>query len=868
MITDEEILAEERLSQEREVLLYNISLRQDDMNTQSTDMPLSKLEGDAAYQEMIERGFLTYEVMSHGSFPVANLRVTPKGLRYCVLYSEEIEPNRLFDIGGNLRRAPEPVAGTMSAPQVISEGDKARLVFPSMVPTGLSDSAVGIALSDAQLKHIAELSSKRSAMRGNGQGSVDTFESEERTIEDAGGASWRYVVINDDYVRINAVETNTKKIEIPEQIDGKSVLALAAGSLSGLQQVEEIVCADTIETIGSGAFRHNPNLRRLVLPRQVSSFDSNWITQCSNLAELVLPGELEKIDRSVLGTGNLKRLVIGSGTKIICAGTFQGSALEEIVINEKNPFFVTDGSAIYSNDHKYLLALACPVEKLFVAESCEVIGEKCCHGFTGLTEVSLPDSIIEIGPFAFSNTGLARFIAPSSLKIIEAKAFFYCHWLCDVVLNDGLLRIGDSAFQGSGLRSLTIPSTVQSIGTSITKGTRIIHSGPECTFSVDSRSKDQFYDGEGGLYRIEEDGKHLVQLIDADKEIYSVQPGTVAIEPFAFAFHDNISRVRIPDSLRSIGISAFRVCKKLAHVSMPDSVEMIGDEAFFDTNLESFHIPANLKCLGERALVTEGSHYGRRIPSLTAIDVASDNDCFYMASGMLCRKGESGDSVVVYTGSDPNVVFPDEIVRVEDYAFNSARGIETLSLNPRLNIIGSNGLSTKCWIEHIHIELSEPIDDRCVFDFYFPNTQSGIRGIAVGLGGANWVNVPGIVEQLDICLANAHSYLSCNTDDSISAYEQARLILDRFNDPFMLTNTNRTTLERILRNNIVEISVDVALHDDRGTFDELVERGYVNKDNLDEIIDRVTMLRDAATSAHLLEAKRLMTQQSVFDYDL
>ncbi len=869
---DEEILAEGRLSADREVLLYNISLRQDNMRTQSTDLPLSTLEGSEAYQEMIARGLIAYEVLNRGSFPVANLRATPKGLRYCVLHSEEIEPNRRFDIAGNVRTAlepDEPDAEPYEGPHVVEEGGRSRLVFPSMIPTGFSDSGAAIALSDTQLKEIAEIGDKRAGFSRRQRGTLQGSRSSERSIQTSDGSVWRYVVIGGSCAQITGVKAATPTLSIPAEVEDVPVLAIASSALSGNVAAEEIICADGIEMVGSGAFRRNANLRRLVLPKSVSDFDASWIDQCPNLEELVLPGGLERIKRGVLSSGKLKKLVIGKAVRSIDAGALQGSVLAEVIVSEENPFIATDGSALYSADFKRMIALACPRKELSVAEGCEVIGEKCCHGFKGLERVSLPDSVVRIGPFAFSDTGMERFVAPASLKSIEDKAFFYCARLHEAVLNEWLESIGDAAFRGSSLDSLTVPATVRHIGTSVTRGTNIVHSGPRCTFAVDERSKDQFYDGEGGLYRREADGAHLVQLVDAEKEIYSVYDGAVAIEPMAFAFHDRITRVRIPDTVRSIGESAFRVCKNLRHVSIPDSVQAIGDEAFFDTNLEEVRIPASLESLGDRALVTEGAHYGRGVPSLARIDVSPENDIFYLACGMLCRRSERGDSVVIFAGSEPEVVFPDEIVRVEDYAFNNARGIELLSLNPDLKVIGASGLSVRCWIERIHVELATPLEGRCAFDFRFPNTQSGIRGISVGLGGANWVNVPGIIEQLDICLANAHSYvITRDKKDDISAYEQVRLILDRLEDPFMLTAANRTSLERIVRNNIVDISVDVALHDDRATFDELVERGYVNPDNLDEIIERVTALRDAATSAHLLETKRLMCSESVFDYDL
>ena len=301
---------------------------------------------------------------------------------------------------------------------------------------------------------------------------------------------------------------------------------------------------------------------------------------------------------------------------------------------------------------------------------------------------------------------------------------------------------------------------------------------------------------------------------------------------------------------------------------LPDTVASIGAEAFLDTQLEEFRVPSRLRELGENALVTVGAHHGDSMPSLARIEVAPGNDTFYMACGMLCRKTANGANVVMFTSSDEHVVFPDEITHVEEYAFNNARGIDYLSLNPRLATIGSAGLTTWCWIRHIHIDLSKPIEGRTTYDFFFPDTPKSIHGISLGIGGSSWVNVPGIMAQYDNCIANARDYNAPRNPDNISAYEQAKLILARFDDPIMLTEVNRDVFQRLLRNYITEICVDIARHDDRAALNALVERGYVNENNLEDIIAQVGRLQDAAMTAHLLEIKRLRFNKAVVDFDL
>ena len=107
MATDEEILNEGRLSVDLELILYNLALRQDEYGRQATNMMVSKIEADPGYQAMIERELITLKVNKYGNPnapQVAQVIVTSKGMRYCILHSEEIEPLRPHDVAGRLRK--------------------------------------------------------------------------------------------------------------------------------------------------------------------------------------------------------------------------------------------------------------------------------------------------------------------------------------------------------------------------------------------------------------------------------------------------------------------------------------------------------------------------------------------------------------------------------------------------------------------------------------------------------------------------------------------------------------------------------------------------------------------------------------------
>ena len=106
MATEEEIRAEGRVSTEQEVILYNIALRQDELGREPTNVLWSKIENDPIYQELFDRELLTYQLYDYGGAgvpAVASLIVTLKGMRYCIMYGDEISKNRKWDAAGRIR---------------------------------------------------------------------------------------------------------------------------------------------------------------------------------------------------------------------------------------------------------------------------------------------------------------------------------------------------------------------------------------------------------------------------------------------------------------------------------------------------------------------------------------------------------------------------------------------------------------------------------------------------------------------------------------------------------------------------------------------------------------------------------------------
>ena len=227
---------------------------------------------------------------------------------------------------------------------------------------------------------------------------------------------------------------------------------------------------------------------------------------------------------------------------------------------------------------------------------------------TNLTSVTIPDSVTRIGTSAFNGcSGLTSVTIGNGVTSIGNCAFYNCSGLMSVTIPDGVMRIGDYAFNGcTNLTSVRIPDSVTSIGDGAFGRTSFYANQPD------------------GLVVV---GKFAHMMKGTCPASVTIPDSVTSIGDGAFHY-TSLTSVTIPDSVTSIGAGAFEGCG-LTSVTIPDSVTSIGARAFGDCReLTSVTIGDNVMSIGDYAFEDCISLTSVTIPdSVTSIGYGAFYDC-------------------------------------------------------------------------------------------------------------------------------------------------------------------------------------------------------------------------------------------------
>ena len=242
------------------------------------------------------------------------------------------------------------------------------------------------------------------------------------------------------------------------------------------------------------------------------------------------------------------------------------------------------------------------------------IGEGAFQYCTGLTSITIPESVTSIGYRAFYECkGLKTVINYSNLNITKgSSSLSYVAYYADRVIN-ATDQIDDFIFKESS------------------EGNTLVgYIGNETAITL---PKD--YKGEN--YCIGDDAfTNCTGLRDI-----TIPNSVTSIGSYAFYKCTGLTSITIGNSVTSIGEYAFYNCSGLTSITIPNSVTSIGENAFFDcSGLTSITIPESVTSIGEYAFLRCTGLTSITIPeSVTSIGGGAFESCTNIKT-IYCRSQE------------------------------------------------------------------------------------------------------------------------------------------------------------------------------------------------------------------------------------
>lgn len=213
----------------------------------------------------------------------------------------------------------------------------------------------------------------------------------------------------------------------------------------------------------------------------------------------------------------------------------------------------------------------------------------------------IPEGITTIGEQAFAiNFALKYVTLPSTLTTIEMAAFAGCIAIDTIFIPANVITIGEGAFNSTNDNTV-----IYCEASSKPDGWDADWTSPNHTVVWGYKPTDDSY----FTFTELEDGTYSVVAKDSTN-----MPNEVIV-PYSYndkevtalgykAFNNcyNITKIVLPESIKTIGSTAFQNCEALTEVNIPSGVTEIGDYTFFNCKaLTTVTIPSGVTSIGELA---------------------------------------------------------------------------------------------------------------------------------------------------------------------------------------------------------------------------------------------------------------------------
>ena len=501
--------------------------------------------------------------------------------------------------------------------------------------------------------------------------------------------------------------TSLKKITIPDNIK-----AIENCAFENCSAVTEIELGKGLTQLGtSNGYYYNPFYNMTSVKKITFNSEKVPTTPCAdtfeymnNLETVYVPtvSYSEYVDRFTPYINNGRILMSSNDEFVVSDGVllqYTGEATDVTI-----PSTVEEISqSAFKNNKK--------ITSITIGESVSKIGKSVFSGCTALKSVKLTDKITTIDNYAFNGcTALTEITIPNSVETIGNYAFYKCTSLSnELVIPSSVKTIGDYAFaEDNKITSVTIKGNEE--GTTIGN------------YSFQNATGIKTLD----LGNVTSIGTNAFNNCASLSGKLTIPDSVKTLNSYAFSSCKNINEIEFSKNLEVIGYESFANCTSLKKITIPDNIKTIENCAFencsavteielgkgltqlgtsngyyynpfynmtsvkkitFNTekvpttpcadtfeymnNLETVYVPVD----GYSDYVTRFSPYINN----ARIVMISDSD-FVIKDGVLLQ----------YSGTDTDVVIPDDVTEIGDSAFKNNTNIKKVTFSKNIKKINQS----------------------------------------------------------------------------------------------------------------------------------------------------------------------------------
>ncbi len=441
------------------------------------------------------------------------------------------------------------------------------------------------------------------------------------------------------YSVVGLGNTNYNSFLVPSEHEGIPVKRIKSGAFMNLSWIRTLEVSEGIEYIESGAF-----------------------SNCSGLSKVILPASAEVESDAFSGCDSITSISLKLGNKKLY--TVFGYSVPKVL-----------KTVVLKND----------------TVICGKAFEKCYN----VENITLPNTVTEIGDYAFSDCN-----SLIDLTLESGNESFFSQ--CGILYNKSTLSVVYSvkAFSGAltypdgvlsipggdmtEVTSITVPSSASSFSSAVTGLAPSAAEGPSFLFSKISSF--------GNLTRAKITSGTSIPAFNGAQKLTSVElPSKIySIPSNGFKNCIKLASITIPEGITAIGSEAFYGCLSLRQITVPNSVTSIGEDCFYGCkSLESVTLSENITSIAKNTFYGCESLKSVLVPELvTSLGAAAFAGCKKLTSvNIPAAMTEIPERLFANCESLSSVSVPSSIYSIGSYAFSGCKSLRSIAVPETLQYI-------------------------------------------------------------------------------------------------------------------------------------------------------------------------------------